>query len=45
MHLHISPIILGGGERLLENVGDPQLEPVETTGTPAATHIIYRVVR
>jgi dihydrofolate reductase len=45
MHLHISPIILGGGERLLENVGDPKLEPVEATGTPAATHITYRVVR
>jgi dihydrofolate reductase len=45
MHLHIAPIILGGGERLLENVGDPKLEPVEATGTPAATHIIYRVVR
>ncbi|HET9737234.1 MAG TPA: dihydrofolate reductase family protein [Solirubrobacteraceae bacterium] len=45
MHLHIAPIILGGGERLLENVGDPKLEPVEATCTPAATHIIYRVAR
>jgi dihydrofolate reductase len=45
MHLHIAPVILGGGERLLENVGDLRLAPVEATGTPAATHIIYRVVR
>src|SRR3954469_6476747 len=27
-YLHIAPIALGGGERLLENVGDPTLEPV-----------------
>ena len=41
--LHISPVLLGAGERLLENVGDLRLEPVEATGTPAATHIRYRV--
>ena len=45
MHLHIAPIILGGGERLLGNVGDPKLEPVEATFSPAATHLTYRVVR
>jgi dihydrofolate reductase len=45
LYLHIAPILLGGGERLLENVGDPKLEPVETVGSPAATHIRYRVAR
>ena len=45
LYLHIAPVILGGGERLLENVGDPKLEPVEVVGSPAATHIKYRVVR
>ena len=29
LYLHIVPIILGAGERLLENVGDPTLEPVK----------------
>src|SRR3954471_4436049 len=29
LYLHIVPIVLGGGARLLENVGDPKLEPVE----------------
>src|SRR5689334_10487478 len=28
LQLHIVPVVLGGGERLLENVGDLQLEPV-----------------
>jgi dihydrofolate reductase len=41
--LHVAPILLGGGERLFEGVGDPRLEPVETIHSPAATHIRYRV--
>jgi dihydrofolate reductase len=43
MQLHISPIILGAGERLLDNVGDLKLEIVEAVGSPGATHITYRV--
>src|ERR671914_139680 len=35
----------GGGERLLENVGDPTLEPIDVVASPAATHVKYRVVR
>src|SRR3954452_12370913 len=34
LHLHIVPVLLGGGERLLENVGDPVLEPVEVVASP-----------
>jgi hypothetical protein len=30
---------------LLDNAGDPQLEPVEVIGSPAVTHVRYRVVR
>jgi dihydrofolate reductase len=45
LHLHVVPIVLGGGERLLENVGDPRLEPVEVVASPAVTHIKYRVAR
>jgi len=45
LHLHIVPVVLGGGERLLEDVGDPTLEPVEVIASPAVTHIRYRVVR
>jgi dihydrofolate reductase len=43
LHLHVAPILLGGGERLFEGVGNPRLEPVETIHSPAATHIRYRV--
>jgi dihydrofolate reductase len=45
LYLHIAPVILGGGARLLENVGDPKLEPVKVVASPAVTHVKYRVVR
>jgi dihydrofolate reductase len=45
LHLHIVPVVLGAGERLLANVGDPQLEPIEVVASPAVTHVRYRVVR
>ena len=45
LRLHIAPVILGAGERLLENVGDPKLEPIDVVASPRATHVKYRVVR
>jgi dihydrofolate reductase len=45
LYLHIVPVLLGAGERLLENVGDPTLEPVKVVASPAVTHVKYRVVR
>jgi dihydrofolate reductase len=45
LHLHVVPTLLGAGERLLEDVGDPVLEPVAVVATPAATHVRYRVGR
>jgi dihydrofolate reductase len=45
LQLHIAPVILGAGERLLVNVGDPTLEPIEVIASPAVTHVKYRVVR
>ena len=45
LHLHIVPIILGDGERLLANAGNPKLEPVDVTASTAVTHVKYRVVR
>jgi len=45
LYLHIVPVILGSGERLLENVGDPTLEPVKVLASPAVTHVKYRIVR
>jgi dihydrofolate reductase len=43
--LHIAPILLGGGTRLLENVGDLKLEQVRAVEAPGVTHIKYRVVK
>jgi dihydrofolate reductase len=45
LYLHIVPVVLGSGERLLEDVGDPALEPVKVVGSPAVTHVKYRVGR
>jgi hypothetical protein len=41
----IHVIVLGAGERLFEDVGDPRLEPVEVTASPAVTHVRHRVRR
>jgi dihydrofolate reductase len=43
LYLHIAPVLLGAGERLLEDVGDPVLEPVKVVASPLATHVKYRV--
>jgi len=45
LYLHIVPIVLGSGERLLDNVGDPRMTPVEVIASPAVTHIRYRIER
>jgi dihydrofolate reductase len=45
LYLHVVPIVLGAGERLLENVGDPTLKPVQVIASPNVTHVRYRVVR
>jgi dihydrofolate reductase len=45
LYLHLVPVVLGAGERLLEDVGDPVLEPVKVVASPAVTHIKYRIVR
>jgi dihydrofolate reductase len=44
LYLHVVPIVLGSGERLLDGVGDPTLEPIEVIASPAVTHVRYRVV-
>jgi dihydrofolate reductase len=45
LYLHVVPVVLGAGERLLENVGDPTLEAVKVVAAPGVTHMKYRVVR
>jgi dihydrofolate reductase len=44
--LHVTPIVLGRGERLLDGVGALGLEQLgEVSGTDLVTHLRYRVVR
>jgi dihydrofolate reductase len=43
LYLHIVPVLLGSGERLLEGAGNPALEPVEVVASPAVTHVRYRI--
>jgi len=43
LELHIVPIVLGAGERLLVDVGDPKLQPVQVVASPTVTHVRYRV--
>ncbi|WP_347110387.1 dihydrofolate reductase family protein [Paenarthrobacter sp. S56] len=43
LRLHIAPIVLGSGERLLDGVGNLKLEPLEARGTSLVSHIRYKV--
>jgi len=45
LHLHIVPIVLGAGERLLEGVGELELTPIAVVASPRVTHITYRAGR
>jgi dihydrofolate reductase len=45
--LHVAPVILGGGTRLMDHLrpADLAAEQIEVVDSPDATHIRYRVVR
>jgi dihydrofolate reductase len=43
--LHVVPLLLGGGERLLEKVGDLRLEQVRSVEGSAVAHLKYRVIK
>jgi dihydrofolate reductase len=46
LDLHVAPILLGGGKRLLEGVGpDIKLEQLRAVEAPGVTHLKYRVVK
>ena len=45
LYLHIVPVLLGAGERLLQDVGDPVLVPIKVVASPAVTHIKYRIAK
>lgn len=43
--VHVTPLIMGGGSRLFEDVGDATFEVVGAVDAPGVTHVRYRVVR
>jgi dihydrofolate reductase len=43
--LHVAPILLGGGERLLDGTGPAKLECTEVVASPNVTHLRYRPER
>ncbi|MFF9046990.1 dihydrofolate reductase family protein [Streptomyces parvulus] len=48
LQLHVVPVLLGGGLRLFEGLGDAgrrDLEQVRVVETPLATHLKYRFVK
>jgi dihydrofolate reductase len=47
LHLHVAPVLLGGGTRLFANLDSAPgigLKPIEATTSPAVTHLRYEVV-
>jgi dihydrofolate reductase len=45
LHLHVTPYVLGAGERLFDGVADVELEKLEAPpGSGIVTHLSYRVV-
>jgi dihydrofolate reductase len=45
LEVHVSPLILGGGERLFDGVGDLNLEQLRAVEAPGVAHLKYRVVK
>ena len=43
--LHVVPVLLSHGERLLENLGELKLEQVRANEAPGVTHIKYQVIK
>jgi dihydrofolate reductase len=41
--IHIAPILLGGGTRLLENLGDVTFEKIRVIDSPLVTHMKFRL--
>jgi dihydrofolate reductase len=46
LELHVVPVLLGGGARLFDDLGDAkvQLEQVRAVEAPGVAHLTYRVV-
>ena len=43
LQIHVVPILLGGGVRLLESLGDAKLEKIRVIDSPLVTHLKFRI--
>jgi dihydrofolate reductase len=45
LHVQVAPVMLGGGVRLFEDTGRPDLELIGAVDAPGVTHLSYRVLK
>jgi len=45
LQIHVAPVLLHSGVRLLENLSDIKLEKIRVIDTPAVTHLKFRIVK
>jgi dihydrofolate reductase len=47
IHIHLAPVLLGGGVRLFGDLNDApiDLEPIRVVAAPGVTHLGYRVLK
>ena len=45
IHIHLAHQLLGGGDRLFEDVGSPRLHKVKVVESTTATHLKFRVLK
>jgi dihydrofolate reductase len=45
LQINLVPVLLGGGERLFDNIDGVRLEQVRAVEAPGVTHLAYRVLR
>lgn len=43
LHIHVAPLLLGGGVRLFEHARPRPIELERVVGSPRATHLVYAV--
>lgn len=44
LQIHMVPMLLGDGTRLLENLGDAKLEKIRVMDSPLVTHLKFRII-
>jgi dihydrofolate reductase len=43
LQIHVVPVLLGGGVRLLENLGNAKMEKIRVIDSPEVTHLKFRI--